>query len=361
MNSSYRSLGKIIYANLTEKRFALENFENYTEWIGGRSLGAYLLSKMPELYSSSLEDQPIIISAGAFTGSDYPLATRSAVTARNVISMGFNYSNVGGDFGSQLRRAGYEAIVVTGHSQEPVYILAQENELKFVTASNMWGLQISEFQAKMHSIYEKENLSFIGIGPAGENQVAISCLMVDIAHAAGWGGSGSIFGAKNLKAIVAIGKKPVEFFDIQGLKAKAENLSWRINSSEAMAVLMRGGTHGGAGAGGYNGKVSTSVKNISDEFLSPEESAPIREENYQKWEHQRVGCYNCQVKCMHAYEIDSKEFGVIEGEGMHANSVRGLGSNLGINDPAALFKLHILCNEYGMDVDGVSAALGLCS
>ena len=92
---------------------------------------------------------------------------------------------------------------------------------------------------------------------------------------------------------------------------------------------MRGGTHGSAGAGGFNGHVSTAVNNIQDEFLSPEESAPIRENNFQQWELTRDGCLDCQINCMHDYEIDSEEYGKMKGVGMHANTVRGLGLKSG--------------------------------
>ena len=350
--------GKILWADLTNKEFRVEDTAQYKEWIGGRSLGAYVLSKLPELYSDNIQDQPIMVSAGVCTGSDYPLSTRTAVTARNQLSNGFSFSNVGGDFGSRLRRAGYDAVVIQGHSQEPVYILIEEDGVQFVPADDLWGTRITDFREAMFEKHGKENLSYLGIGPGGENQVAISCLMVDRAHAAGWGGSGSIFGAKKLKAIVAKGDTPVEFFDPQALKEKADRLSWRVSSSEAMAVLVRGGTHGSAGAGGFNGQVSTAVNNIRDEFLSPEESAPIREENFAKWELNREGCLDCQINCMHDYEIESEKFGTIKGVGMHANSVRGLGSNLGIDDPEALLMMHVTCNELGLDVDGVSACIG---
>ena len=350
--------GKMLWVDLTNKKFKVEDTAQYQEWIGGRSLGAYVLLKLPELYSEDTKGQPIMVSPGVCTGSDYPLSTRTAVTARNQLSNGFCFSNVGGDFGTRLRRAGYDAVVVQGHSQEPVYVLIKENEPRFILADDLWGSTISEMRESLYSKHGKENLSFIGIGPAGENQVSISCLIVDQANAAGWGGSGSIFGAKKLKALVAIGDTPVEFYDPEGLKEKADRLAWRVSSSEAMAVLVRGGTHYGAWAGGFNGKVSTAVNNIQDEFLSPEESAPIKEDNFHQWELHREGCLDCQINCMHEYEIESEEYGTIKGVGMHANSVRGLGSNLGINDPHALLKLHVICNDLGLDVDGVAATIG---
>jgi aldehyde:ferredoxin oxidoreductase len=209
----------------------------------------------------------------------------------------------------------------------------------------------------LFQVYGSSPLSFLGIGPAGEREVAISCLIADRAHAAGWGGSGAIFGVKRLKAIVAIGNQPVSVFDEAGVKEKIQQLDWRINTSEAVAGLIRGGTHGMAGAGGYNGLVPTAVKNLQDEYLSPEESAPIKEETFKQWELDRVGCLGCDVQCLHRYEMESARYGRLVSEGMHANSVRGLASNWGVSNPEDLLMAHTLCNEYGLDVDGVSAAV----
>ena len=349
--------GKILFADLSNSDLRIVNTEDYADWIGGRGLGLYLIAQEEALFDPDPRQQPIAISAGPLVNVGVPLGVRTAVSARNQVSGGISYSNVGGDFGIRMRSAGFDSVLVTGASQEPVYLLLSNDQAKIVSASKFWGLQVTQLHYQLIETHQRDDLSFIGIGPGGENQAAVSCLIVDKAHAAGWGGSGAIFGAKNLKAVVAIGSKPVGVFDTLGLKQKADQLSWRIKSSEAAAGLVRGGTHGMAGAGGFSGLVPTGVKNLSDEYLTPEESAPIREETFRQWEKRRTGCLTCQIKCLHWYEMESSEYGSLAAEGLHANSVRGLASNLGIDDPGALLAIHHLCNEYSLDVDGVSAAV----
>ncbi len=348
--------GKILWVDLTSTEFREEPTESYLEWIGGRSLGSFLLSRHQQR-DDAPEGEFIVVAAGPLVATGLPLGTRTAVVARNRLSGGISYSNVGGDFGTRLKMAGYDGVVVCGVSQEPVYLLLQDSEAKLVDARPLKGLKISELRASLRKTYGSSALSFLGIGPAGEREVPISCLMVDRAHAAGWGGSGAIFGAKKLKAIVAIGDQPVPVFDEARVRAKIQQLNWRINTSEAAAGLIRGGTHGMAGAGGFSGLVPTAVRNLQDEYLSPEESAPIREEAFRRWEVDRVGCVGCGVQCLHLYEMESSRYGRLVSEGMHANSVRGLASNWGVNDPEDLLMAHTLCNEYGLDVDGVSAAV----
>jgi aldehyde:ferredoxin oxidoreductase len=356
MTTSY--CNKILWVNLSTGEFREEDTLKYREWIGGRGLGAYLLSKIPALYESNIALQPIVIAAGPFTGTSIPLGTRTAVTARNIQNGGFCYSNVGGDFGSRLRMNGYDAIVIEGTSRRPVYLLFRDSGPALLPADLLWGLNINAFRESLMEIHRETELSFIGIGRSGEKGSEISCLMVDEAHAAGWGGSGAIFGAKNLKAIVVIKGEPLKVFNPTGFAKKVKEIEWRIKGSEAGAGLFRGGTHGMAGAGGYTGLVPTAVKNLQDEFLSAEESKPMREETFRQWESERVGCYECLIHCLHRYEMNSKRFGKLVGEGMHANSARGFGSNVGVNESDVLFKLHILTNDYGLDVDGVVAALG---
>ena len=349
--------GKILWVDLTRAEFREEPTEQYLEWIGGRGLGSFLLFTHQAHNDDSPEGEFVIIAAGPLVATGVPLGTRTAVITRNRLSRGISYSNVGGDFGNRLKMAGYDALVLHGASQTPVYLLLQDSKAKLLDASSLRGLMISELRQVLGETYGSAPLSFLGIGPAGEREAAISCLIADRAHAAGWGGSGAIFGAKRLKAIVALGDQLIPVFDEARLRDKIQQLDWRINTSEAVAALIRGGTHGMAGAGGFNGLVPTGVKNLQDEYLSAEESAPIKEEIFRQWETARAGCLGCGVRCLHLYDMDSSKYERLISEGMHANSVRGLASNWGVNDPQDLLLAHTLCNEYGLDVDGVSASI----
>lgn len=348
--------GQVLWVDLSRAELRPEPTDNYLEWLGGRGLGSFLLATQQPRGDDTPANETIIIAAGPLVATGLPLASRTAVSARNRISGGVSYSNVGGDFGQRLKMAGYDAVVIRGVSPTPVYLLLQNSQAHLIEARDLSGLKISELGPRLVERYGPAT-SFLGIGPAGEREVAISCLMVDRAHAAGWGGSGAIFGTKKLKALVAVGNRPVPVFDQAGLKAKLQQLDWRISTSEAAAGLIRGGTHGQAGAGGYTGLVPTGVKNLQDEYLSPQESAPITEATFKQWETDRVGCLGCNIRCLHLYDVESTQYGHLVSEGMHANSVRGLASNWGVSNPEDLIMAHTLCNDYGLDVDGVSAAV----
>ncbi len=349
--------GKVLWVNLSTLEFHEEPIEKYSHWVGGRSLAARILSKNPLLASENIGDQPIIISVGPLVGTGIPLGVRTSVAARSQISGGVFYSNVGGDFGTRMKMAGYDALIVEGKSESPVYLVLKDSAAEFISAEDLWGMKVSDLQQALFDKHDDAELSFIGIGPAGEHGAAISCLMVDQAHAAGWGGSGAILGAKGLKAIVAVGDQQLPVFDQEGLMQKSQQLIWRMNNSEALMTLTRLGTHGMVAAGGHNMQVPTSVNNLKDEFLPSDENLPLREETYRPWEVARSGCIGCGIRCLHKYDVPSERHGDIKAEGMHANSVRGLGNNFGLQNTEDVLMLHYLCNEYGLDVDGVSAVI----
>lgn len=357
MTYSYAYAGKILWVDLSSGETREEATDKYAQWIGGRGLAAYILSKFPTLESDKRSEQPIVISAGPLVATGIPLGVRTSVAARSQVSGGVFYSNVGGDFGTRLKMAGYDAVVIEGMSPKPVYLLLKDSAAEIMSAETLWGKRITELQTMLFDKHGDEDLSFIGIGPAGEREAAISCLMVDQAHAAGWGGSGAIFGAKGLKAVVAQGDRDLPVFDAEALEKKAQELIWRMNNSEALMILTQLGTHGMVAAGGFHGKAPTSVRNLQDGFLPLEQNEPLREDKFRPWEVTRPGCYGCGIRCLHRYSKPTEKYGPINAEGMHANSVRGMGSNLGVDDPDDVLMMHYLCNEYGLDVDGISAVV----
>ena len=109
--------------------------------------------------------------------------------------------------------------------------------------------------------------------------------------------------------------------------------------------------------GGWTGKIPTAVRNLQDEYWPEEKSSLLKEEVFKRnWETGRVSGFCCPLACTHYYSA-AREGEKINAEGMHANSVRGFGSNWDITDPLIVLKIHSICSEYGLNVDGVSAAV----
>ncbi len=130
------------------------------------------------------------------------VATKSPLTGTIAIS------NLGGKWGTKLKNAGYDMLIVEGQASDKVYLYIEEDNVEIKDASDYWGIVSSEITEKLSKEHEGANV--LCIGPAGENLSLISAIMNDVDRAAGRGGVGAVMGSKNLKAIVVKGSGKVK-------------------------------------------------------------------------------------------------------------------------------------------------------
>ncbi len=350
--------GMIARINLSNQSVTLTDSEEYYNFLGGRGFGSHVIFNEVAISDSPLSERnKLVFSTGILTGTTVPGASRTALVTKNFINNGISYSSGGGNFGSQLKHAGFNALIIEGASEKPVSIYVNDSTIEIRSADDLWGKTTWDTVDLIRQKTKNSYAEVASIGPAGENRVNISCVMIDKAHALAWGGSGAIMGSKKLKAIaVTSSKNELAVHDKACLKNAADKYCWTLLASEASHALREVGTHGMAGAGGWSGLVPTSVNNLQDEYWDPEKSKKINEEAFKPYEIGRTNCYNCPLYCLHLYEMEG-EGDIIKCEGMHANSVRGFGSNWGVDNPYAVLKAHALCNMFGLDVDGVSSVI----
>lgn len=350
--------GRVARVDLTERRVEIRETPDFYGNLGGRGFGVFELLRgvVPGTDPLSAENL-LVFAAGSLTGTSFPGSSRIALVTKNVLSGGISTSSGGGNLGPKFRQAGFDALVISGRASSPCWILLKDGQVEIRDGSELWGLSVSETADAVRTVTGDSGAETASIGIAGERLAAVSCVMIDRAHALAWGGSGAVMGYKNLKAVAASGREIPKAADGDAFLAESRRYSWVLRASSASAALRAGGTHGMAGVGGWSGKVPTSVRNLQEEFWDGEKSARISEAAFHPMEKKRTACWNCPLSCLHLYETE-RDGKRIEVEGMHANSVRGLGSNLDLDDPAALLEAHRLCNESGLDVDGVAAALG---
>jgi aldehyde:ferredoxin oxidoreductase len=352
------SPGKIARVNLSKQTITLTNSDEYYRWLGGRGFGTKTLFSETSKADHPLSDaNKLIFATGSLTGTSLPGASRTSLVTKNVLNNGVSYSSGGGNFGVQLRNAGFNALIIEGAATEPVYIEVSDDQIELRSAHHLWGKTTWDTVDHIRKTNGDCLTEVASIGPAGENLVKISCVIIDRGHALAWGGSGAVMGFKNLKAIaVKSSKNKLDLYDSTGLKKAADRCLWILKSSAASHALKESGTHGMAGVGGWSGLVPTSVNNLQEEYWDPTKSKNINAAAYKPYIRGRVNCHNCPLYCLHLYEME-REGEVLRCEGMHANSVRGFGSNWGVDDPYAVLKAHAMCNMFGLDVDGVSSVI----
>ncbi|MGY5871020.1 MAG: aldehyde ferredoxin oxidoreductase family protein [Candidatus Thorarchaeota archaeon] len=208
--------GKILKINLTSGATTVESLDEnlLKQFIGGAGLGARLLYDMVDADTDPLSpDNPLMLLTGPFTGTFVPTSGKSTFISKSPKTGLFGYSTVGGHLGADLKFAGYDAIIITGASENPCYILIEDSDVEIRDASHLWSKDTEETWEILKEETGHKNAGIARIGIAGENLVKYASILVDHHRAAGRTGQGAVMGSKKLKAIVIHGsdrKVPVD-------------------------------------------------------------------------------------------------------------------------------------------------------
>jgi aldehyde:ferredoxin oxidoreductase len=159
---------------------------------------------------------------------------------------------VGGNFGAQLKRSGFDALIVTGAAVEPVYLWIQDGDCEIREATHLWGKGAKETQAAIREELGEDRAELTMIGPGGENVVRYACVMNGLKDAAGRSGMGAVMGSKKLKAVAALGTANVEGADHDTIRAMARRAAQEVREGTRSANLHKWGTGGGPLEGGID-------------------------------------------------------------------------------------------------------------
>lgn len=217
MTDQYGYAGKILRIDMSSGAVThMPTMDYANRFLGGRGIAAkiYWDEVPPEVKAFDPENR-LIFALGPLAGFRGVSGTRWQICGKSALTTPeyFNYCNLGGDWGAQLKLAGYDALVVQGRSEKPVYILIQDEEVEIRDASALWGKSTVETREIL-----KEELGspvkIVAIGPAGENMVTFASVLAD-RDASGSSGLGAVMGSKNLKAVAVVGSGGVNAADPQ--------------------------------------------------------------------------------------------------------------------------------------------------
>ncbi len=216
--------GKILRVDLANGIINKEETSKYIDYTGGIGIGFKVIFDEAPMADPFSPENRIIFAAGPMVGTIAPCSGRSEVISISphvyapkskkplVTRSGF-----GGYWGAELKFAGYDAIIVQGRAEKPVYISINNDKVEIKDADSMWGLDTFKAQEKIKEELKDEKVQIALIGPSGENLVRISPILHRIGNAAGQGGFGAVMGSKNLKAISVRGTNGVTVADKKGL------------------------------------------------------------------------------------------------------------------------------------------------
>jgi len=346
-------MGSILEVDL-EKRECRERSlpgEFLHAWLGGRGLGVRLLYQRARKVDPLHPENPLIFATGPLTGTPVPTAGRFSLVTRSPLTGTVFDGNSGGRWGVELKRSGLDALVVTGRSAEPVFLLVEDGRARLLDAAKLWGKGTVAAQEILSREYPGAGIA--AIGPAGENLCLFAAIMNDGSRALGRGGVGAVMGAKNLKAIVVRGKRKVPVNEAGKLAyVVSESRRWIKANPVTSVGLPRFGTSvlvnlmnelGVFPARNFRSSRFEGAENISGESL---------EERFLR---RRRACWGCPIGCGRVTEA-----GGLRGEGPEYESVWALGAQCGVDDLERIVLANYLCNDLGLDTISTGSTIGCC-
>ncbi len=315
-------------------------------FLDGRGINMYLLSKS---YSPSLDpfspENPLIYGAGLLTGT-LGFGSRINITSKSPESGHLGDSNMGGDFGAELVKAGLSHLVITGKSQRPVYLLIRDGEIEIRDAQRLKGLDTVKTQKRIRLELGDEKVRVACIGLAGENLVRYSAIRSGMKNSAGRTGMGAVMGSKNLKAVAVRGGLDIKISDPKRyLNYYLTNVK-KLMETKWVQALGRYGTpllFQYANAMGFLSVRNNQFTTVGDQGHHLEAEAL---EPYSKG---MLSCFGCPAHCRHRFIIQEGRYKGTRGEGPEYASIGSLGTKLGNLDLENIIYATELCNRYGLD------------
>ena len=353
--------GKILRVNLSEDKIKLEDNSYAERWIGGRAISSWIL--LNEVAPGVKWDDPenyLIFGAGALVGTVLP-ANRMNIDTLNVFNNGKGSSNFGGHFSPEVKFAGFDQIVISEKAKKPVYLYIEDGKAEIRDAGHLWNKTTYETEAMLKNELKDNKLEVASIGPAGENLVRGSSIIIDCGRAAGGSGVGCVMGDKKIKAIAVRGHKEVKVAFPEKFVERAYEAYQKI-MSRPTAKLFRKKTLGGLV---YNDseqfdelwEMMHTVRNSQDVHWSREKrSKMMGKEGVGKHFKKIQACYACPVGCQPFSEINEGKYKGAKGLGYWINSVMWSGK-MDVTDPEASLKYHLHANELGLDGDDSSVVM----
>lgn len=358
MQSKYGGyMGRVLQINLstgdvTDYPWTDKDRELY---IGGKTMAAKILyDTLTGRENAYSEENPLIISTGPLTGTGAPSSSRFNISSLSPQTGFISSSNCGGTFGYHLKRAGIDALIITGRREERTWIEIDNGSVTFHNADDLWGTRVTECQrllAEKMSSKRGCDIKFgkLCIGPAGENLVRYSAVISD-ERAAGRTGMGAVLGWKNVKAIAVCGNHDTPVHDPSATKKWCQKwFRYLRNHPLTGNQLPRMGTAGLVSSMQMRGLLAT--KNYTEgrfEHFDKVNGETLAEE----YNIVNKGCLSCPIKCARTVTVEGEDV-----KGPELETLGLLGGGILNKDLYHILKWNKELDDLGLDTISASNTL----
>lgn len=349
--------GKVLIVDLNTGKTRVEplKMDYAKKYVGGIGLGMRLWLDYSEKGVDPLSpDNPLILAIGPISGTIFPTAGNGhAFVAKSPATLGIGEAVAHGTFGSELKRAGYDAIILEGKAEKPVYLWIDDDSIQLLDAAHLIGKSPSETEEIIKDDLGDYYVRIASIGPAGEKLSKIACIINEKTRAAGRTGMGAVMGSKNLKAIAVRGTsdivpaKPDEFMEMvkefhERMKGPATRKYRTLGTPEN--VLVHNALYC-MPTRNYNNAHFEEAEKVSGELVNEKFVAKI------------IGCSSCAMRCEHEVVVPEGPYkGTMTR--IEYETLWAMGPYCGINRLDTIMKGMELANYYGMDAISAGVIVG---
>jgi len=344
MNSDCGYNGKVLHIDLTTQACRQETpaEEFYRLYAGGGLLGTFfLLTETKSNLDPLSPENFLIFTSSVIAGLPAVGLARFSVLSKSPLSGGIGETRCEGPWGSALKASGFDALLIKGKSERPVYVMVENGEVRFQPAQGLWGKDTAETTQELERRHGRD-IHVASIGPAGERLVRYASIVTDRFYQAMRMGMGAVMGSKNLKAVVLAGGQLPPAADPKVLEEITTLNRSRLDKNDL--------TRWQKNPPGFAAWVDTI---LDPGYLSTENfrssQAPARQHfsasRFMEFYRGEGDCPGCPNACIKQFEAG----GTIGSGGMHQEITGSLGPNVGLTDLDLLVQANTVCNLQGLD------------
>lgn len=321
--------------------------EILTDFIGGRGINShFLLESETHQHDALSPENCLVIGTGPCNGTEVPGSSRFTISARSPLTGFIGDSNSGASFGAEIKYAGYDQVIVRGCSEEPVYILVDDDRVEIRDARYLWGQETDATQDAIRRELRDPTLEVICIGPAGENLVRFASIIGGFENASGRTGMGAVMGSKHLKAIAVRGSKLVHIAEPERFQEVVQRIKRALASDPQWLQLWT--TFGPPGIVDMFSQAGTlPYRNFQS---GTTEIDGLRGVDFLKDFHIKYNsCFACPVHCGHLYRSSLSDGSGHSGMLRTFAAVADLGLKMGLKNYRKILDNQKRVNQLGLD------------